>query len=140
MFKKPKQATKTINIPYGEYKACAFYAPSMDFIEFMMVDDIAVERRIDEYLTLIYDLERINVIGFKLKGLRHFYDEVLLPQISDLDEDDFLPLMEIFNEIVALRGPEICENINKEAYDEVKNMMNKNNIKMTVGELQRVAA
>ena len=71
---------------------------------------------------------------------RHFYDEVLLPQISDLDEDDFLPLMEIFNEIVALRGPEICENINKEAYDEVKNMMNKNNIKMTVGELQSVAA
>ena len=31
-------------------------------------------------------------------------------------------------------------SFNKEAYDEVKNMMNKNNIKMTVGELQSVAA
>lgn len=140
MFKKPKQATKTINIPSGEYKACAFYAPSMDFIEFMMVDDIAVERRIDEYLTLIYDLERINVIGFKLKGLKHFYDEVLLPQISNLDEDDFLPLMKIFNEMVAQRGLEICKNINEEAYDKVKRMMNENNIQMTAGELQRVAA
>jgi hypothetical protein len=37
-------------------------------------------------------------------------------------------------------GSEICEDLDKEAYDKVKNMMNENNIQMTAGELQRVAA
>ena len=59
-----------------EFSAHASYYESMDLVEYMTVDATTISDRIDEFLTLIWDANIDDVVGFKLKGFRLFMREV----------------------------------------------------------------
>ena len=56
------------------YRPVAAYYEGADSVEYIRQDVPALYTRIDEFLTLIYDLRRRDLlIGFRLKGFKHFY-------------------------------------------------------------------
>lgn len=57
------------------YSPSAIYYEDADAVEYVREDRPCSYRRIDEFLTLICDLEhRDQLIGFRLKGFRQFYE------------------------------------------------------------------
>ena len=56
------------------YKPAAIYYEQADSVEYVRSDKPCVYRRIDEFLTLVYDMDqRSEVLGFRLKGFKNFY-------------------------------------------------------------------
>jgi hypothetical protein len=63
----------------GTVVPVATYFDDSDCVEYIREDTVSIYRRVDEFLTLIFDETRINAIGFKLKGFKCIYNEHLKP-------------------------------------------------------------
>lgn len=62
------------------YRPTATYYEDADSVEYVRCDVPSVYRRVDEFLTLIYDMDRReDLIGFRLKGFKNFYLKHLAP-------------------------------------------------------------
>lgn len=86
----------------GRYVPSAVYFLDSDCVEYVTEDAFCVYERIDGFLTLILDETKFNVVGFKLKGFKHFFEKYLKPSQSELTEDfiDLVPAIETaFREI-----------------------------------------
>jgi hypothetical protein len=86
----------------GRYVPTAVYFLDSDCVEYVTEDAFCIYERIDGFLTLILDETKFNVIGFKLKGFKHFYEAHLKPMQNELSEDfiDLVPAIETaFREI-----------------------------------------
>ena len=58
----------------ASYRPAAIYYEEADSVEYVRADRPAVYRRIDGYLTLIFDMsDRSKLLGFRLKGFKNFY-------------------------------------------------------------------
>ena len=55
------------------YLPTAIYYEDGDFLEYIREDIPSVDRRVDEYLTLVVDMFDRHPIGVKLKGFRYLY-------------------------------------------------------------------
>lgn len=56
------------------YRPAAIYYEQADSVEYVRGDRPCVYKRIDEFLTLAYDMDkRSEVLGFRLKGFKNFY-------------------------------------------------------------------
>tara|TARA_R110002073_G_scaffold120601_1_gene262626 strand:- start:5331 stop:5681 length:351 start_codon:yes stop_codon:yes gene_type:complete len=55
----------------------ATYFQNADCVEFLSEDTTAIYRRVDEFLTLIFDDTRLRLIGLKLKGFRSIHDQMV---------------------------------------------------------------
>lgn len=56
------------------YRPAAIYYEQADSVEYVRADKPCVYRRIDGFLTLIYDMDRREeLLGFRLKGFKNFY-------------------------------------------------------------------
>ena len=74
----------------------ATYFSDSDCVEYVREDTIAIHRRVDEFLTLIFDETRITPIGFKLKGFRCIYNECLaaLKTVKGVEFIELVPALE----------------------------------------------
>ncbi len=91
------------------YKAVAIYYEGPDILEYVREDVPTVHRRIDELLTLIFDMkDREKLIGFALKG---FKSACLLDEVAQRNE--FVSLVGILERAVTNAGHNVVEAYNK---------------------------
>ena len=60
----------------GDYRRQAVYFADSDCVEFVKDDAFTIYHRVDDFLTLITDETKIGIVGFKLKGFRHYFNEI----------------------------------------------------------------
>jgi len=108
-----------------EFKPCAIYYHSMDYVEYLAVDDFTVSRRIDKFLTLVFDRAREKVVGFQLKGFECYVNDNLKP-ILEMSNSDFLSLVPVLEKAVLSLGNEVVDNNVKAAYKQAYNMAQNN--------------
>jgi hypothetical protein len=90
----------------------ATYFHKSDCVEYLNEDTVAIHRRIDEFLTLIFDETRINLIGFKLKGFRCIYEKHLAP-LQILRGVNFVELVPALEYICTVIGDAALEDPKK---------------------------
>lgn len=102
------------------YVPTAVYYELADSVEYMREDAPCVQRRIDDHLTLAWNLDRSKVIGFRLKGFRNFFLRELQPTCSFLDSE-FLSLVYVVEKVceslAAQLGAEAFDEDRKKAYN-----------------------
>lgn len=98
------------------YSAKAIFYEDADCVEYVRTDSPCIYRRVDEILTLAYDMfDREKLVGFQLKGFKNFYLKNIKP--SQLDPD-FLPLSNAIEKAVTLIGDLAISPVRKSAYTE----------------------
>ena len=80
----------------GQLVPVATYFDDSDCVEYIREDTVAIYRRIDEFLTLVFDETRITPIGFKLKGFKWIYNEHLKPNqlVRGVEFVELVPALE----------------------------------------------
>jgi len=97
------------------YKAVALYYEGADSLEYIRRDAPSVYRRVDESLTLIFDMvNRDELVGFQLKGFRSLY----LQEVAPLG--DFPSLVGILERLFTAVGHGVLAR--KEAYDRARKL------------------
>jgi len=102
------------------YKPVALYYEGADTVEYVRKDVPAVYERVDEFLTLIFDMKaREELVGFQLKGFRNFY-------LQDAGRarfgEDFLSLVGLLERAVTRLGDAAFEDGRKDAYEKAARM------------------
>lgn len=93
----------------------AVYLADADCVEYVSEDTTTVFRRVDPFLTLIYDETNAIVIGFKLKGFKRILESIRAK--FNLDEHGFVELVQVFEAVCSQLGDEIfSEPDRKNAY------------------------
>jgi len=102
------------------YAPVAVYYEGADSVEYVRRDSPSIYRRIDGFLTLIFDMEdRDELIGFQLKGFKNFY--LSDPTINRLGED-FLTLVGVLERAVTTVGDGMFDNVKKDAYERARRL------------------
>lgn len=83
----------------------AIYLPDADCVEYVSEDTTTVYRRVDPFLTLIYDETNAIVIGFKLKGFKKVLESIR--EKLNLDEQGFVELVTVVETICSQLGEEL---------------------------------
>ena len=98
------------NLPVGDnaYTSVAVYYEDADSLEYVRRDEPSVYRRIDDLLTLILSMKTREILGFKLKGFRHFYLNNIKNMVSTND-DEFPELIVILEQAIRALGNEVFE-------------------------------
>jgi len=89
----------------NQFTPSANYCHSMDFVEYITVNDVTVSHRIDQFLTLIMDKTQENIVGFKLKGFKYIFNTHLKP-LFELNNNSFISLVSILEAVIRERGDE----------------------------------
>ena len=77
------------------YRPVALYFLESDCVEYVKQDTFYIHRRVDSFLTLIFDETKNNLIGFKLKGFKHVFDKVKpLFELNDMQFVDLVPVIQ----------------------------------------------
>jgi hypothetical protein len=76
----------------GAYVPTAVYYLDSDCVEYVKEDSFCTYRRVDCFLTLIHDETGYNLIGFKLKGFKHVFEQYLKP-LFELHDMQFIELV-----------------------------------------------
>lgn len=93
----------------------AVYNEEMDFLEYVSKDDVTVSDRIDGFLTVMWDYDQKEIVGFRLKGFRCIFNDIIKP-LSKLKDEDFDPLVEALEKIFTKIGGELFSNRLNEEY------------------------
>lgn len=118
-----------------EYTPVAIYFAGSDTVEYVRVDAPSIYRRIDNFLTLIFDMkDRDQLIGFQLKGFRNFY---LQDEVRARLGDDFLSLVGLLERAMTRLGDGVFDATEKEAYDRARRLALED--KVELHDLPRVA-
>ena len=111
------------------YVATAAYFSDSDCVEYVNEDCVCVYRRIDEFLTLIFDETKIRLIGFKLKGFRFFFER--MKGHLQLNNSDFIWISALIEEICRDIGDELETSKERRlAYQAVKKIADKEQVKL----------
>jgi hypothetical protein len=107
---------------WTEYVPTAIYYADADTVEYVRRDGPCVHRRIDEILTLAYDLRNPEFIGFRVKGFRNFFLNHLKPKYELLD-GDFIALVSVLEQALEFVGKSVCPSKDSvEAYRQARKM------------------
>lgn len=99
----------------------AVYFSDSDCIEYVNEDTTSVYKRIDQFLTLIYDETALIPIGFKLKGFRHVF--LQMKNAGDVYELDFVDVIKIIERICTSIGEEMFADASRtKAYQAVRKL------------------
>lgn len=122
------ELSEAFNATLGErFTAGALYDPLMDFVEYVNTGELVIAKRVDEFLTLLYDGQQSNVVGFRIKGIRYLFNEYL-KAVHDLADDDFLPLVFFIEAALRRSGDAILRDVNRhKAYRIAFRMANRAN-------------
>ena len=140
MFSADKRAENSIQIGNGDFEACAYYLSSMDYLEFITSNGTTVDRRIDEFLTLIFNAERSAIVGLKIKGLRYHFNEQLKDIVEQSPDDDFILLVLILEKVIESIGPDMFNEINRTAYKDAARFARSREARVQTSELSPLAA
>lgn len=109
----------------------ATYFDDSDCVEYVKEDTIAIHRRVDQFLTLIFDETRLRLIGFKLKGFKCVYNEILKPRV-ELSGVEFVELVPAIEHLFTKLGNEVfaADDGRKRAYQAAYNLANEENVRV----------
>lgn len=94
----------------------AVYFPDADCVEYVAEDTTAIYRRIDGFLTLVYDETGVIPIGFKFKGFKKVMEDML--KKHHLGENGFVELVSVLESVCAKIGEELfADHRRKKAYE-----------------------
>lgn len=97
------------------YTPKALYYEDADALEYVRTDAPHVYRRIDEFLTLILDIDTRNPVGFKIKGFRNVYIKTIKPKLND--PTGFPRLITLLEKLMTELGENVfSESPRHEAY------------------------
>jgi hypothetical protein len=110
------------------YRAVALYLKDSDCIEYVREDVPRIHRRVDEFLTLVIDMRERNVIGFCLKGFRHFYlNEIkTAPHHSD---ESFVAAVSVLESAMTKIGGQFDEKL--DAYRRAREIAWQDHVELT---------
>lgn len=74
------------------YTPTAVYFLDSDCVEYVKEDAFCIYERVDDFLTLIFDETKYNVVGFKLKGFKCVFEKYLKP-LFELHDEQFIDLV-----------------------------------------------
>jgi hypothetical protein len=112
------------------YVPVAVYFPDSDCVEYVKEDTICVYDRIDEFLTLIFDETRLNLIGFKFKGFRNIF-ETRLKNNFQLNNNHFVEMIEVLTTVCTVIGHDLTSNHRrKDAYRAAKKLAAQDQVKL----------
>jgi len=106
-------------VKLSPFISCAAYYEDMDYVEYVSEDGITVAERIDPFLTLLWDKNQDNVIGFKLKGFRNFFETTLKP-LYDLKNDEFVELTFALEILYTEQGSKMLAQLNEQQQKQTK--------------------
>ena len=104
------------------------------------MDTVTVDRRIDKFLTLIFDSKLEEVVGFKIKGLRHYFNEQIQTIVEEQPEGQFIELIRVLETVIGSIGSQLCEEINQTEYKRAEDLARRNQAKVDSAELLQTAA
>lgn len=101
---------------HAKAQPVAVYLPDSDCVEYVAEDTTAVYKRVDEFLTLIFDETSIIPIGFKLKGFRNVFERI--KDDLGLNDGAFVHLVAVLERVCTDLGNEkFMDSSRKQAYD-----------------------
>jgi hypothetical protein len=115
--------TDTRSVPIelvGPYQAVAVYYAEADIVEYVRRDIPSVHRRIDDFLTLVLDMNSRSAIGFTLKGFRNFYVRHLQSK-HGAEDREFVLLANILEDAVHAVGDAVF-NERRQAYETARDI------------------
>jgi hypothetical protein len=113
---------------YSEYLPRAIYYADADTVEYIRRDVASVHRRIDGILTLAFDLNTRELIGFRVKGFKNFFLNHLKPKYKLLD-GDFIPLVSVLEQALEFVGRTVCPSDDSvEAYRKARKMAHEDRV------------
>jgi hypothetical protein len=92
--------------PGSKYIPTAVYFMDSDCVEYVREDTLCVYERVDDFLTLIFDETKLNVIGFKLKGFKYMFNKHLKP-LMKLHDEQFMALVTVIEIVFTVLGDSI---------------------------------
>lgn len=123
----------------AEYQKRAIYYSDSDCVEYVTEDAFTVYDRVDDFLTLIFDETKINLVGFKLKGFKHFFDNHLKP-LFKLNDEQFVYVVSVLEARCTELGSTIVDNDRrKRAYVAARKLAANDNVKLEGFDLQAAA-
>lgn len=120
-----------VSVSSGVFQARAVYRRNMDFIEYMTKDEVTVSERIDKFLTLIWNFQQDEVVGFKLKGFQFIYDKFI--RKPDDYSPPFLEIAAVLETLIEEVGEQVLEELNasqREAYERAITLARRTNAKL----------
>lgn len=119
------------------YEPVAIYYGDADYVEYLRADVPCIQRRVDEYLTLVVDLDTRIVMGFRLKGFRNFYINNLRETQQVFDNDRFLSMVSAIEKTIEIIGHEVFKEDRPRAaaYEEARRIARENNAVLPADDL-----
>lgn len=120
-----------------EFVKRASYNESMDFLEYIACDCIAVSERVDGFLTVMWNYEHTEIIGFKLKGFKYLFN-THIKDLAQLKDSDFNPIMDMLEIVFTMIGNEIISDTampkdeRLKAYKATRELIKKDAVKLPV--------
>lgn len=113
------------------FKAYASYDRKMDYVEYLTSSDIVVSRRIDDRLTLVLNKSKLEVVGFRLKGFAHLFNEKLKP-LMQLKDSDFIKLVSVMEAVLLENGDKfIADKNRRDAYSSAYKLADSSEARIT---------
>ena len=112
------------------YSPVAVYYQDADSLEYVRRDEPSVHRRIDDLLTLVLSMDTRQLLGFQLKGFRHFYINHVKGKLHQKD-DEFPMLILVLEEAVRLIGHDIFDqDERRSAYLKARDIAEEDSVKL----------
>ncbi len=114
------------------YKPVAIYLEDCDSVEYVNEDAICIYRRVDSFLTLIYDKTMIDLVGFKFKGAGWFYQNHLA-KLPDFCNIDFVEFVKVIEALCTFLGDELIQNEKRQgAYKAVRKLAEREQVTLPI--------
>lgn len=115
------------------YKPVAVYFLDSDCVEYVKEDAFCVYERVDSFLTLIFDETKFNLVGFKLKGFKYFFDQYMKP-LFKLNDSQFIDLVSVIEAVFTHIGDTVFsegDEERKRAYKAAIKLATNDNVKLS---------
>ena len=113
-----------------QYERSAIYYEQSDLLEYLREDRPTHIHRVDELLTLVYDLyDDSKLLGFRLKGFKSFYYNTVLTQASS-SKPDFFNLVAVLEAAISATGDEVLDQVEL-AYEAAKGIAAQDNVQLS---------
>lgn len=125
-----------VTITEGFEKRASYY-DAMDFLEYVSLDETVVADRVDNFLTVLWNAEQTEVIGFRCKGFGYVFGEFVKPAMK-LNDDDFNPIKFALEMIFTKAGEIIFDGVRidderrQSAYTESLALIRRDNVTLPV--------
>jgi hypothetical protein len=130
MAKPMTSATRQDETLSGQFAPLAVYFSDSDCVEYVKEDSFSIYERVDEFLTLIFDETKIQLIGFKLKGFKFVYNKRLKP-LMQLNDNQFLALVSAIEAVCTVIGEQlIADDDRARAYKAVLKLAANDNVRL----------